>query len=41
VRLGRIARSELDEVIVEAWLSRAPKQLARQYASTRLTPPGG
>jgi hypothetical protein len=41
VRLDRIARSELDEVIVEAWLSRVPKQLARQYASTRLTPPGG
>jgi len=29
---------ELDEVIVEAWLSRAPARLAREYIDARLTP---
>ncbi len=33
-----IALPELDEVIVEAWLSRAPKSLAQRYIDTRLTP---
>jgi hypothetical protein len=37
VRLDRIAVDELDEVIVEAWLSRAPKPLAQQYIDTQLT----
>ncbi|MEA2425758.1 MAG: hypothetical protein QOH13_2168 [Thermoleophilaceae bacterium] len=31
IRLGEIAVGDLEEVIVEAWLSRAPKRLARQY----------
>ena len=36
VRLDRIAPAELDEVIVEAWLCRAPKRLAREYIDTQL-----
>jgi hypothetical protein len=32
VRLDRIAVEDLREVIVEAWLARAPERLARQYA---------
>ena len=39
VRLERIAGEELTELIVEAWLSRAPKRLAAQYIETHL-PPG-
>jgi hypothetical protein len=39
VRLEEIAVEELDEVIVEAWLSRAPKRLAEEYIDTRLPPP--
>lgn len=31
VRLERIGVPELDELIVEAWLLRAPKRLARAY----------
>jgi hypothetical protein len=31
VRLDRIAVEDLDEVIVEAWLARAPKRLAQAY----------
>jgi hypothetical protein len=31
VRLERIALDELEELIVEAWLCRAPKRLAREY----------
>lgn len=31
VRLDRIAVAELGELIVEAWLLRAPKRLAKQY----------
>ncbi len=31
VRLGRIALEELEELVVEAWLTRAPKRLARAY----------
>jgi hypothetical protein len=38
VRLNRIAPGELDEVIVEAWLARAPARLAREYVETRLAP---
>jgi hypothetical protein len=37
-RLEEIALPELDEVIVEAWLSRAPKPLAQRYIDTRLAP---
>jgi hypothetical protein len=31
VRLERITVEDLDEVIVEAWLARAPKRLAKSY----------
>jgi hypothetical protein len=31
VRLGQIGLPELEELIVEAWLDRAPKKLAQQY----------
>lgn len=31
VRLDRIEVSELDELIVEAWLASAPKRLAKSY----------
>lgn len=31
VRLGRIPVAELEEVITEAWLARAPKRLAGSY----------
>jgi hypothetical protein len=36
VRLDRIAVADLEEVIVEAWLARAPKRLARAYVDTSL-----
>ena len=36
VRLDRIAVDELEELIVEAWLARAPKRLAKQYVDTHL-----
>ena len=36
VRLDRIASQELEELIVEAWLCRAPKRLAQQYIDTEL-----
>src|SRR4051812_12133600 len=31
VRLEKIGVEDLEEVIVEAWLNRAPKRLAREY----------
>jgi hypothetical protein len=31
VRLDRISLEDLEEVVVEAWLCRAPKRLARAY----------
>jgi hypothetical protein len=31
VRLDRIALEDLDEVVVEAWLARAPKRLVKAY----------
>lgn len=34
VRLERIAVDELDELIVDAWLLRAPKRLAKEYRDT-------
>jgi hypothetical protein len=34
VRLDRIAVAELDELIAESWLARAPKRLAKQYLDT-------
>jgi hypothetical protein len=36
VRLDRIAVDDLKEVIVEAWLARAPKRLAQEYVDTSL-----
>jgi hypothetical protein len=33
VRLEKIAEDELDELIVEAWLARAPKRLVKQYVA--------
>ncbi len=36
VRLDTIAVADLEEVIVEAWLARAPKRLAQQYIDTSL-----
>jgi hypothetical protein len=35
VRLDRIGLEDLDEVIVEAWLCRAPKRLVSSYLETR------
>jgi hypothetical protein len=40
VRLDEIAVDELEELIVEAWLTRAPKRLAKQYKDTRVHPSG-
>lgn len=40
VLLEHIALDELEEVIVEAWLARAPKRLAKQYIDVRLPPQG-
>jgi hypothetical protein len=34
VRLDDITVEDLDEVIVEAWLARAPKRLVKAYADT-------
>jgi len=31
---------ELEEVIVEAWLTRAPKRMAKDYMETRCPPDG-
>ena len=36
VRLDRIAVDDLQEVIVEAWLARAPKRLAKAYVDMSL-----
>ena len=35
VRLEHIGSDELEELIVEAWVARAPKRAAREYAKTR------
>ena len=35
-RLERIELADLEELIVEAWLCRAPKRLAQQYIDTEL-----
>ena len=34
VRLDRIGLEDLDEVVVEAWLARAPKRLVQAYLDT-------
>jgi hypothetical protein len=36
VRLDRIAPKDLEEVIIEAWLARAPKRLAKAYVDESL-----
>ena len=36
VKLDRIAPEDLEELVVEAWLCRAPKRLARDYAERHL-----
>jgi hypothetical protein len=36
VRLEEISGDELRELVIEAWLSRAPKRLAADYAKTHL-----
>jgi hypothetical protein len=36
VRLDQISVEDLDEVIVEAWLARAPKRLASAFVDERL-----
>jgi hypothetical protein len=36
VRLEKISIDDLGELIVEAWLARAPKRLAREYIDTHL-----
>jgi hypothetical protein len=38
VRLERIAPDELEELIVEAWLCRAPKRLAKEYLDAHPPP---
>lgn len=40
IRLERIDPEELRELLIEAWLVRAPKRLAQQYIDTILKPPG-
>jgi hypothetical protein len=35
VRLGRISRQDLEEAIVEAWLFRAPKRVAKAWLDAR------
>jgi hypothetical protein len=35
VRLDRITVADLEEVIVEAWLARAPSRLAKEYVEKR------
>jgi hypothetical protein len=36
VRLERIDVAALDELILEAWLARAPKRLAKEFLDTRV-----
>ncbi|HVS28180.1 MAG TPA: MmcQ/YjbR family DNA-binding protein [Solirubrobacteraceae bacterium] len=38
VRLDRILLDDLNELIVEAWLARAPKRLAKEYVDRHLEP---
>ena len=40
VRLERIEIGELEGLLDDAWLSRAPKRLAERYVATRLREPG-
>jgi hypothetical protein len=36
VRLERVGLRDLEELIVEAWLARAPKRLVKEYLDTHL-----
>lgn len=36
VRLEKIDLNELEELIIEAWLARAPTRMAREYAAAHL-----
>ena len=36
IQLEKIPLDELEEVIIEAWLARAPKRLAKEYIETSL-----
>jgi hypothetical protein len=40
VLLDRIPRADLEEAIVEAWLSRAPRRVAESWSSDRTWPRG-
>ncbi|HWC87592.1 MAG TPA: MmcQ/YjbR family DNA-binding protein [Solirubrobacteraceae bacterium] len=40
VRLDEIGVDDLEELIVEGWLARAPKRLARAYLEAKLPPTG-
>ncbi|MBS1844710.1 MAG: MmcQ/YjbR family DNA-binding protein [Actinobacteria bacterium] len=40
VLLDRIPRKDLEEAIVEAWLSRAPERVAASWSTSRNPPPG-
>jgi hypothetical protein len=35
VQLAKIEPDELEELVVEAWLSRAPRRVAKEYLATR------
>jgi hypothetical protein len=37
VQLDKISLQDLEEVIVEAWLARAPKRLAEKYIEENLS----
>jgi hypothetical protein len=38
IRLDNVALDVLEEVVVEAWLARAPTRLAKDYADSHLPP---
>lgn len=40
IRLERIDPEELGEVLIEAWLARAPTRLVKNFIETTLKPPG-
>jgi hypothetical protein len=37
VRLERIGQAQLEELVVDAWLAKAPKKLAREFLAARAT----
>jgi hypothetical protein len=40
IRLEKIDPEELSEVLIEAWIARAPQRLAQEFIDTTLKPPG-